>query len=179
MFGTTPKKLRKLFLKSNHLASIKPYSFDNVPNLDFLALTDNEITKLNDDLLLPLTKLKKFHVNHNKIEELSAKLFNTTELLQELYLDHNKLTFLPDITHNFSSMLKISVEGNPWQCACFTEILDWATQHGINYSPYISKKYFDGSRPICVVTQVNVCIKDIEIGKMQHLIEIYEAAFNW
>lgn len=181
IFGTSsssPRKLRKLFLKGNHLVTIQPHTFDVIPNLDFLVLNDNELVELDEDLLLPLTRLKKLHLNRNKIRELSGILFNTTEQLQELYMDHNKLTFFPDVTNDFSHLLKLSVEGNPWQCVCFREIMDWATQRGIDYSPYISKKYYDGSRPICVVTEVNVCVKDIDFAKKQRIVEIYEAAFN-
>lgn len=181
-FGTgtaTPRILRKLFLRGNHLVAIQPHTFDVIPNLDFLVLTDNDIAELDEDLLVPLTKLKKLHINRNKIKELSGMLFNTTALLlQELYIDHNKLTFFPEVTNHFSSMTKFTLEGNPWQCACFREIMDWATQRDINYSPYNSKKYFDGSRPICVVTPVNVCVKDIEITNKEHLVEIYEAAVH-
>lgn len=181
VFGTgpsAPTKLRKLFLRANHLATIQQHTFDIIPNLDFLVLTDNDIVELDENLLMPLTKLKKLHMNRNKIIELPALLFNTTERLQELYVDHNKLTFFPDFTNEFSSMLKFTMEGNPLQCACFREIMDWVTLRGINYSPYISKKYFDGSRPICVVTQFNVCVKDVDIAKEQRLVQIYEAAFK-
>lgn len=176
--SSIPRKLRKLFLRGNHLVTIQKHTFDIIPNIDFLVLTDNCIVELDERLLLPLTRLKKLHINRNKIEDLSGDLFNSTEQLQELYIDHNKLTFFPNVTNEFRNLLKISLEGNPWQCVCFREIMDWVTRIGVNYSPYISKKYYNGSRPICVVTKVTVCVKDIEFAKREHLREIYETAFK-
>lgn len=178
VFGTRAKKLRKLFLKGNRLVKIQSHAFDTIPNVDFLVLTDNAITNLDDGLLLPLTNLKKFHVNRNRIEELSGSLFNTTELIQELYIDHNKLTYFPETTNSFKNMLKISLEGNPWQCECFKEIMQWVKKGEINYSPFVSKKYYDGSRPICVVTQFDGCVKNIDSTEKRQIIAIYEAAFK-
>lgn len=181
MFGSnswTPKKLRKLFLKGNNLTSIQPHSFNIISNLDFLVLTDNSITELHENLLLPLTKLKKFHINRNRIEKLPDGLFNRTQLLEELYIDHNRLTFFPNTTNDFPNLVKISLEGNPWQCACFTEMLHWSIRRGINYSPYVSKKYYDGKRPVCVVTEWNVCVKDIDELKRKDLIDTYETALG-
>lgn len=173
VFGTsssTPKKLRKLFLKNNNLSTIHPHTFDSLPNLDFLVFTDNKIVELDETLFLPLHKLKKFHINRNKVKELSGSLFNTTKLLKELYIDHNKLTFFPDVSNDFRNLLKISLHGNPWQCTCFKEIMDWVTRYDINYGHY------DGSRPICVETNVNDCVKNVDFAKEQHIVAIYENA---
>ncbi len=170
LFGTSPKKLRKLFLKGNHLTTIQPHAFDTLVNLDFLVLTDNFISEFDDRLLLPLTKLRKFHINRNRIHNLPGSLFNTTHLLQELYFDRNKLTFFPNVTNDFDHLTKIAFEANPWQCPCFREILKWVTKLGV------IRKYYDGSRPVCVVTEWNDCVKNIDIAKKKQIIQTYEAA---
>lgn len=180
LFGTTPKKLRKLFLKANHLENIEPHTFETIPNVDFLVLTDNAISALDENLLLPLQNLKKLHINHNLLDELSLKLFRTTERLQELYIDHNRFTYFPfaAASSELMNIKKLSVEGNPWQCDCFWEIMDWVTQRNITYSPYINKKYFDGSKPICVETQWRSCVNSVDETEKKQIIEKYMTALN-
>lgn len=182
VFGTSsstlPTKLRKLFLKRNNLLVIQPHTFDKIINLDYLSFAFNSIVRLDENLFLPLTKLKKLHMNHNNIEELSATLFNTTRQLQELYIDHNKLTFFPDVANDFSNLIKVSVEGNPWQCPCFNEVISWAKERGISFNRVADNPYYLGSKPVCVVTRSNSCIKDINTVKENNIVAIYENALR-
>ncbi|XP_037042584.1 insulin-like growth factor-binding protein complex acid labile subunit [Bradysia coprophila] len=169
----SPRKLRKLFLKNNKLLEIHPHTFNHIPNIDYLSLSFNSIVRLDDNLLLPLTALKKLHIDHNNIEELSASLFNTTLLLQELYIAHNKLTFFPEVDNEFRNLVKASLEGNPWQCPCLNDIIDWMKQKGVDYKRTRDNPYYAGLKPICVLNSRNDCIKDIDVARELRIVEIY------
>lgn len=180
VFGNTavPTKLRKLFLKHNNLIVIQPHTFNRITNLDYLSLAFNSIVGFDENLFLPLTKLKKLHINHNKIEELPASMFNTTLQLQELLIDDNRLTFFPEISNRFSSMTKVWIERNPWQCPCLNDILSWIKRRGIEYIK-AGDPYYLGLKPICVQTSTNECIKDKDAVKEFRIVEKYENALNW
>lgn len=173
-----PRKLRKLFLKRNNLLVIQPRSFNQITNLDYLSLAFNSIVRFDENLFSPLAKLKKLHIGHNNIDELPASMFNTTRQLQELYMDHNKLTFFPEATHDFSSLIKVALEGNPWQCPCLNDILSWIKERGIEYRRIADNPYFNGLKPICVLSPSNDCIRNREDLKEFHLVERYENALN-
>lgn len=171
---TSPRKLRKLFLRRNNLLVIQPRTFNQIINLDYLSLSFNSIVRFDENLFLPLTKLKKLHINHNKIEELPASMFNTTRQLQELFIDHNKLTFFPEVSNDFGSLIKVSLEGNPWQCPCLNDLLSWIKRRGIEYRRVAENPYYLGLKPICVLSPTNDCIKNKDAVKDFHLVEKYE-----
>lgn len=174
----SPRKLRKLLLRRNNLHFIEPRTFSQLINLDYLSLSFNSIDQLDENLFLPLAKLKKLHINHNNLEELSNNLFNTTFQLQELLIDHNKLSFLPEITNDFSRLTKVTVEGNPWQCPCLNEIRGWLQHRGIEYNGRTDNPYYTGQKPICVLTLSNDCIRNKDDPKLFRIVERYENALN-
>lgn len=180
IFGGTLPKLRKLFLKSNSITVLQPRSFMYTPNVDYLSLAYNELRELKPDLFEPLDKLRKLHIQHNQVEDLSGEMFNHTKRLQELYISHNRLTFFPDISVDFSYLEKVSLEGNPWQCACYQDMMQYLTRRQINYRGPGSNPYYEGTKPICVVTPapMGVCIKDLNRVRAHHIVDIYDDAIN-
>lgn len=69
----------------------------------------------------------------------------------------------------------VTLEGNPWQCPCLTEILDFFTLKGIGYR---KRGYFDGKRPVCVVTPTESCVKNIGLVRKHRIVETYENALS-
>lgn len=69
----------------------------------------------------------------------------------------------------------VTIEGNPWQCLCLAGILEFLSSKGIVYR---RRGYFDGKRPVCVVTSNNLCVKNIESKQIQRIIETYENALS-
>lgn len=177
-YSTSPRKLRKLLLRRNNLLQIHPQTFNHIPNIDYLGLSFNSIVRLDENLFLPLTSLKKLHIDHNNIEELAASLFNTTLQLQELYIAYNKLTFFPEVDNDFRNLVKVSLEGNPWQCQCLNDIIDWLKQKEVDYKRTRDNPYYAGLKPICVLTTRNECVKDIDIVKQFRIVEIYKNSLN-
>lgn len=69
----------------------------------------------------------------------------------------------------------VTIEGNPWQCPCLTEILDFLTMRGVAYR---KRGYFDGKRPVCVVTPTKSCVRNITLVQNHRIVESYENALN-
>lgn len=180
VFGGELPKLRKLFLKSNSITVLQPRSFMYTPNVDYLSLAYNELRRMGADLFEPLAKLRKLHFQHNQIEDLPGDMFNHTTRLQELLFHNNRMTFFPDISVDLSYLERVSIEGNPWQCGCFDQMMQFFTRREISYRGPGPNAYYDGLKPICVVTEapVGVCVKNLNIVRAHHVVEIYDDAFN-
>lgn len=175
VFGMELPRLRKLFLKSNSLLVLQPRSFDFVPALDYLSISFNDLTTLDAELFRPIPNLRKLHIGHNHIELLEAKLFNYTPRISDLIINHNRLTFFPDVDIDFNQLKRVSLEGNPWQCPCLEDVLGWLDRRNIDYRSK-GNPYFEGRRPLCVVTPVNVCIKNIDLVREHHVVALYDDA---
>lgn len=173
MFNGNLNKLRKLWLKSNALTVIQPRAFDLTPNIDYLSLSFNELNRFDAELLKSLSKLRKFHITNNQIEDFAANMFNYTPSLQEFYFNENRLTFFPDISVDLPRLKGVAIEGNPWQCACLNDMINFFILRNIDYRARDSP-YFDGSRPVCVVTPAKVCVKNLELVKQYHIVELFE-----
>lgn len=176
VFGIPIPRLRKLFLKSNSIQLLQPRSFEFVPMLDYLTVSFNELTSLDADLFRPLSNLRKLHIGHNHIEQLDGLMFNYSSGLTDLIFSHNRLAFFPDVSVDFNRLKRVSLEGNPWQCACLDDLLSWLDRRNIDYRSK-GNPYFEGMQPICVVTAVDVCIKNIDLVREHHIVAIFEDAF--
>lgn len=173
VFGSSTIPLRRLFLRNNQLESIDANAFARTPNLDTLAISHNSMVTLPDNLLAGV-RLRKLHMNHNLIDEITATFFGSLNYAEEIWLDHNRFTFIPQAGGDFSNLKRLTIEGNPWQCACFNDFLTTLTARKIAYRRPESR-YFRGTRPVCVVTDQQ-CLKDINEARALGLADIYEAA---
>lgn len=175
IFGVVLPRLRKLFLKSNNILVLQPRSFDFIPALDYLMVSFNDLTALDAELFRPIPGLRKLHIGHNHIELLESKLFNYTPGISDLIINHNRLTFFPDVDIDFNRLKRVSLEGNPWQCPCLEDVLGWLDRRHIDYRSK-GNPYFEGRRPLCVVTPVNVCIKNIDLVREHQVVAMYDDA---
>ena len=93
-------------------------------NLSYNRLRDLDVLTRSNWL-----NLRKISVNHNDISEIQDDLIIKMSSLLNLDIAHNKLQSLPDFRRFVSSWkeLVINVEGNPWYC---DQTLDWV-RHGI------------------------------------------------
>lgn len=173
VFGTINNPLKRLFLRNNHLESIEADSFTYTPNLEVLAISHNEIVTLPDELLANV-RLRILQMQHNLVDEITLPFFTSLNFAEEILLDHNRLTFIPEADGDYSNLKRMTIEGNPWQCACFDEFLGVLTLRNIVYRRPESR-YYKGARPLCVVTD-QACLKDVTQARELGLLEIYEAA---
>lgn len=177
VFGDTQLPLRLLFLRNNNLAEIEREAFSRMPNLEFLTVAHNELKSFDATLFTNLSNLRKFHMHHNLVEEIPVSMLNDISSVQELLIDHNRLTFLPESEREFTNLQKLTVEGNPWQCPCLTEIFTLITTRRIDYRA-TDNPYYAGSRPICVVTSSDACVKDLQEATQLGIVEKYQSGLN-
>lgn len=178
MFGTSRLPLRKLFLRKNYLDEIPGDAFESVPNIDFLSLAHNKITLFDDNLFVPLKSLRKLHINNNAIVEISSAVMDEVTKLVEFLFSRNRLTFLPATNATFSNLEKVTLEGNPWQCPCLFEIFQFITKRRVAYGVERNPFYM-GAKPICYVTPVDFCVRDIALVRREGVVSKYEAAINF
>lgn len=124
--------LRVLNLSNNRIDMILNYSFEELLNLESLALANNFLRDLNAEIfpLNPFPYLSKFNIGNNRFSHL------TTETLEKV-----------------KNVKYISIAGNPWQCPCLNLILMWTGEYNITH--VCDGDYFKGLRPICVVERNN------------------------
>lgn len=176
MFGRHPlQTLQKLFIQNSRVTNIQPNAFVNLPSVDFLSIAHNQLTELDENLFAPLTSLRKLFLNNNKLTELPAKILDDLNNIQEIQLRHNRLTFLPATKSQFPNLQKVTIEGNPWQCACVREIFDFISQRKIEYAA-ANNPFYTGIRPLCYeppVTPAAGCVRDINLVKEHMVVEKY------
>lgn len=172
VFGGSGSRLKKLFLSRNSIASLPGDLFQLTPNIDYLSIAFNELTTLDPNLFSPLVNLKKLHLGHNLLEQIPPKAFDDINFVTELLIDHNKLTFLPESSHKdtLPKLVKASIEGNPWQCPCLDLILGFLSVRNIDYR---RDQYFDGQKPVCVVTRVDFCVRNLTLVKREGIVDLF------
>ncbi|XP_065359539.1 leucine-rich repeat-containing protein 15 [Calliphora vicina] len=175
VFGShTLPRLRKLLLKSNNLKSLHPLAFTSLPFLQYLSLGFNELSTLDVRMFAPFRRLEKLHLGNNLIETISSDVLESLTAVSELLLDKNRLSFLSNSNATFEKLEKVSLEGNPWQCPCWEEMTKWLEARKVSYvRPH--SPYFKGQKPLCVVTPVEFCVKDLRLVKEHHIEDIYNS----
>lgn len=176
-FGTSPLPLRKLFLKSNNIIQVDANSFNSLPRVDFLVLADNKITTLPPNVFTPLKNLRKIHLQNNLLTEIPLQAFEDISKVIELQIKHNRLTFLPATSLSFDNLEKITLEGNPWQCPCLKEIMDFVTLKRIKYRQE-NNPYYNGEKPLCYVTPVDFCVREMDKIEAEGVVSKYEASIH-
>ncbi|XP_075044416.1 leucine-rich repeat-containing protein 4C [Mixophyes fleayi] len=95
-------KLDELDLSGNHLAVLRPGSFQG------------------------LTHLQKLWIMHSQIQVIERNAFDDLQSLVELNLAHNNLTLLPhDLFTPLHNLQRIQLHHNPWNCNCDILWLSW------------------------------------------------------
>lgn len=184
IFGYQILPLQKLFLQKNNIATVQPRTFVAVPYIDFLSLGHNQLVTLDDGIFESLLKLRKLHLHDNKIEFIPQKAFEDMSRLHELQIRHNRLTFLPHTQYPFNNLEKVTLEGNPWQCACLREIFDFITQQlphrRIEYGSE-NNPFYMGAKPLCYEAPVNPpapCVRNADLVRQYRVVELYENALR-
>jgi len=74
--------LSLLSLTGNHISHISPNFVSNVPNLRYIYLGENQISKLESDAMKQFTASEIIDLSHNTIEQINADTFKGMENLQ-------------------------------------------------------------------------------------------------
>lgn len=149
-----------------------------MPNLEFLSLAQNRITKLDDKVLAPLTSLHRLHIQNNAIGEISPVVMEQVLNLDDFHFRRNHLTFLPISSTTHIKWRKVSIEGNPWQCPCLLELFDILSQHHVEFIEE-GNSFYKGLNPICTTTVADHCRRDSALVAPENLINKYKAKLSF
>ncbi|XP_038573407.1 leucine-rich repeat and fibronectin type-III domain-containing protein 5 [Micropterus salmoides] len=103
-------------------------SFCNISSIDMngkeastlqkVYLGHNRLTTLPREFLASQLSLTEVDLSMNLIQELPAGFLQDSDSLQKLDLQGNQLRFLPGSVLEKSSLLRLELDGNPWDCSC-------------------------------------------------------------
>ncbi|XP_066289169.1 leucine-rich repeat-containing protein 15-like [Branchiostoma lanceolatum] len=117
-FSNLPK-LQHVSLNNNNICSIQLGTFSNLPNLVSLHLFSNSITRIQVGTFSNLPKLTILNLRSNSITRIQVDAFSNLTKLEHLDLHSNWLSTLPLSDHDiFTSIPKLFIDKNPWQCDC-------------------------------------------------------------
>ncbi|XP_001353767.3 insulin-like growth factor-binding protein complex acid labile subunit [Drosophila pseudoobscura] len=173
--GSLLGRLTHLDLSRNSIVELHPLSLSALPHLRELRLSGNKLTALDVRMFAPLRRLQVLAIGENRLEQIEEDMLETFEHLSRLDINNNRLSFLPPLqTAQYLLRLRhISIEGNPWQCLCLDEITAWLDKRQVSYARP-SSAYYSGRKPLCVVTPVEQCLRDLKAVRAHGVIESYE-----
>ncbi|XP_014607833.1 PREDICTED: leucine-rich repeat-containing protein let-4-like [Polistes canadensis] len=109
--------LVELVLEGNDIRGIVDYSnseyvwIDEMPELKYLWISNNRITKIDERILKKMNKLVTLDLSNNELESISIAQNYEFNSLENIYLDHNKL-FSISMRHRLSNLSILSVTYN-------------------------------------------------------------------
>jgi hypothetical protein len=130
-------EIQYLLLVNAGLKTLKANTFDTVPNLLQLNISNNLLVTLDDRLFSNLTKLEVLDLSNNKLECLhDERLFISQGNLLTLILSNNRLRTLDSSTLSpLTSIRSLVLTGNPFTCDCqLLPTMTWCGQKGLNTS---------------------------------------------
>jgi Leucine-rich repeat (LRR) protein len=82
-------------------------------NLEYLDLSNNQITAIPEHIFDSLINLRWLHLYHNKITTIPGHVFDSLINLRELYLFENQITAVPEnIFDNMTNLIRLSIHDN-------------------------------------------------------------------
>ncbi|XP_070611913.1 lumican-like isoform X3 [Erythrolamprus reginae] len=107
-----PKGIKYLYLRNNLLEGIQDNAFENVTDLEWLILDNNQLKNSNikGKVFAKLKNLKKLHINHNNLTEVVGPLPSS---LDELQLTHNQISKItPNTLEGLVNLTVIHLQNN-------------------------------------------------------------------
>lgn len=177
------RTMKHLMLSTNRISKLdNSRTFMNLDNLEILNLADNVIEEVAADVFsCCVKKLKMIVLRNNRIKTIASGLFRNLNRLGNLDLSHNLIEYVPlsslhgtgikniNLSYNKFTYLeanfclelrnvgvnlsKFYFNDNPWQCACFIEIIKEMKYYNVRYN---SNK-LHGAQPVCVTTSEFTC----------------------
>lgn len=114
---TNETKLETLDLSSCNISSID-FNADEASALRRIYLGHNRLTTLPEDFLSGQPSLLEVDLSENLLQELPEGFLHNTDNLRELYLQGNQLRFLHESILLKSSLQRLELDRNLWDCSC-------------------------------------------------------------
>jgi len=106
-----PTKVRHFDLHGNSITEVVGLS--RLSSLEYLDLSNNQISATEDDAYVGMTNLKYLHLQDNQISMLTQSSLNPLKSLLHLDISHNDISHLDDMTfYNLTNLLRIDLSGN-------------------------------------------------------------------
>ncbi|XP_019636663.1 PREDICTED: SLIT and NTRK-like protein 6 [Branchiostoma belcheri] len=117
-FNSIPQ-LTRLNLSNNKLTTLRSDMFTGLGNLEYLYLNNNDITDIQAGTLNPTSQLRILNLRNNHIQTIPSNLLANLLQLRYLRLSGNNITTLPSVAYDIlSSISTVIIGNNPWQCNC-------------------------------------------------------------
>lgn len=112
-YGSNLYGLIEIDLRGLHIDRIDPHTFDGLPNLVYLWLSDNEIESISPHTFHDLKNLSRLALHNNRITHLAANSFESLSNLTRLALSHNQIVSIdPKAFHGLRSLEFVSLDNN-------------------------------------------------------------------
>ncbi|XP_063164992.1 lumican [Candoia aspera] len=111
-FPIIPSGIKYLYLRNNQLEGIEDNAFENVTDLEWLILDNNQLKNSNikGKVFAKLKNLKKLHINRNNLTEVVGPLPST---LDDLQLTHNQISKInPNTLEGLVNLTVIHLQHN-------------------------------------------------------------------
>ncbi|XP_022237299.1 leucine-rich repeats and immunoglobulin-like domains protein 2 [Limulus polyphemus] len=127
-FNIPPPDLQFLHLKQNKISKLHDSSFAKMYRLKILDLSENQISTLKRTMFPdPANNLENLYLSYNEIETLPGDFFEGMSSLKRLYLDYNKITTLHETPWKqiWGELTHLDLTGNQIMCDCS---IKWMTE---------------------------------------------------
>lgn len=104
--------LEFLSLTNNNISSVAANAFANLPLLETLKLDNNQIAKLPDDVFQKSENLKMLHLRGNILNVINSKVFEGLSSLELLDLRNNHIEYLETLVESLGTLDTLDVRGN-------------------------------------------------------------------
>jgi len=103
-----------LYLGHNDIEAIEAESFSNLnPELLYLWLNNNKITRIAPGSFAGLIELSRLHLDYNRLESLSSGAFRGLNKLEDLYLNDNRITSISKaLLHDLVGLKRLYLQQN-------------------------------------------------------------------
>lgn len=160
-------KMNNLILRNNNLREIHQDAFKGLTSLKHLDLSVNKLMKLHQDTFAPFSGAISEAERTDIFNVFSHRGYNPFVGLWDLSIHTNNLTYFPEKAMqdlvNSRSMHSFTFHSNPWQCACYLKIINWADKRRLRLND-MGKGCYRKDNPVCIVPTKSPleCVEDIE-----------------
>lgn len=105
--------LNYLALSKNDIQTVRRTTFHGLTSLQFLLLDENRLSDIEDNSFTELKLLRQIDLSKNSLSTLRAPIFAGLEGLQKLVLNYNKLDTIPSSTfQQLGNLQTLEIKGN-------------------------------------------------------------------
>ena len=95
----------------NKISEIEPFAFDGLTNLRYLDMRNNKLISLGNNCLSNMPKLNQLHLTTNNIRIIADNTFSGTESLEYVNIQANELSSVPPVGYQ-PNLNQLILQGN-------------------------------------------------------------------